>query len=93
MSSTLKQPEPGMIIYTPNPMYRGSVTYIRFQKTEQHKYQGSNYVVELSAVGEYILKNQIQTRITHDDFIFHNEISVRKTNHKAARTFRRTCMT
>ena len=82
LSSTLKQPEPGVIIYSPSLTYKWAVTYIRHQKMEQYKYRHSNYVVELSAVGEHVLKNQPQTHhpitIKQKDFNFHDEISVRK---------------
>ena len=80
MSSALKQPaaEPGVIIYSPT-QYRWAVTYVRLQKTEQYKYQDSKYVVELSAVGEHVLKDQTRHVITPQDFNFHDEICVRKT--------------
>ena len=82
LSSTLKQPEPGVIIYSPSLTYKWAVTYIRHQKTEQYKYQDSSYVIEISAVGEHVLKNQTQARhpitIAQKDFNFHDEISVRK---------------
>ena len=76
ISSTLKQPEPGVIIYSPTLTHRWAVTYIRLQKTEQYEYRDSNYVVELSAVGEHVLKDQTHHPISHQDFKFHDEISV-----------------
>ena len=76
--STLKQPEPGVIIYSPTLKYRWAVTYIRLQKTEKYAYQDSSYVVEFSAVGEHVLKDQIHHAITHQDFKFQDEIGVRK---------------
>ena len=79
ISSTLKQPEPGVIIYSPTQKYRWAVTYIRLQKTVQYKYQDSKYVVELSAVGEHVLKDQTHHVIMPQNFNFHDEISVCKT--------------
>ena len=79
MSFTLKQPEPGVIVYSPALKYRWAVTYIRLQKTEQYKYQDSKYVVELSAVSEHVLKDQTHHVITPQDFNYRDEISVRKT--------------
>ena len=87
VSSTLKQPEPGVIIYSPTLKYRWAVTYIRLQKREKYEYQDSKYVVEVSAVGEHILKDQTHHAIAHQDFKFHNEISVRKKNLISHRTY------
>ena len=81
ISSTLKRPEPGVIIYSPTLKYRWAVTYIRLQETEQYKYQDSKYVVEISTVGEHQIKEQYCNHIVRcQDLKFHQEISVRKTH-------------
>ena len=76
ISSTLRKPEPGVIIYTPK--HGWSVTYIRYQDTEQYNFHTeSKYVVEISTVGEYKLKDQDRGHIIKQkNLTKHNEINV-----------------
>lgn len=77
ISSALKKPESGVVIYSPSLKYRWAVSYIRLQEVDHYNCRDSQCVLEASTVGECQLKEQSSTQIIRrEDFKFHHEISV-----------------
>ena len=79
ITSTIEMPEPGVLHYNPSlSQEKWSVNYIRYQESETFKLQDS-YVVEISAVGEYMIRRRGNTEhtISQEKFRRRHELEVR----------------
>ena len=78
ITSTIEMLEPGVLHYNPSlSQEKWSVNYIRYQESETFKLQDS-YVVEISAVGEYMIRRRGNTEhtISQEKFRRRHELEV-----------------